>query len=92
MTIEGTIVSKEGGLSASFGGKEQPYVRCEIARLDDPRRHAQARIVGIAELDIPVGGHIRLEVTRAITDRREGIVRFDCVLLPDETDNQSTRG
>lgn len=92
MVIEGKIVLKEGGLSASFGGKEQPYVRCLIARLDDPRRQAEARIVGLSELDIPIGGHIRLEVLRAITDRKAGIVRFDCRLLPDEPEDQAAQG
>jgi hypothetical protein len=81
MIIEGTIVSKETGLRASFAGVEQPYVRCTIARLDDPERHAEARIVGIEDLPIPIGGRIRLEVVRVVTDRREGVVRFDCKLL-----------
>jgi hypothetical protein len=81
MIIEGTIVSKESGLRASFAGQEQPYVRCVIARLDDPERHAEARIIGIEDLLIPVGGRIRLEVVRVVTDRREGVVRFDCKLI-----------
>ncbi|HEV7128483.1 MAG TPA: hypothetical protein VGN32_13715 [Ktedonobacterales bacterium] len=79
--IEGTVVSKETGLRASFEGTEQPYVRCTIARLDDPERHAQARVVGLEDLPVGVGGHVRLEVTRVVTDRREGVVRFDCKLL-----------
>ncbi len=79
--IEGTILRKETGLRASFEGLEQPYVRCLIARLDDPERHAEARIIGIEQLPIPVGGHIRLEVVRVVTDRREGVVRFDCKLI-----------
>lgn len=81
MVIEGTIVSKEPGLSAVFGGVEQPYVRCVIARLDDPERHAEARVVGMSDVPIPVGGQIKLEVTRVVTDRREGVVRFDCKLI-----------
>ncbi|MGH2515301.1 MAG: hypothetical protein ACRDHP_06570 [Ktedonobacterales bacterium] len=79
--IEGTLVSKETGLSASFGGVEQPYVRCTVARLDDPTRHAEARVVGMSDIPIEVGGRIKLEVTRVVTDRREGVVRFDCKLL-----------
>jgi len=79
--IEGTLVSKESGLSASFGGVEQPYVRCVIARLDDPKRHAEARVVGVTELPVEVGEHIKLEVTRVVTDRQAGVVRFDCKLL-----------
>jgi len=56
MVIEGTIVSKEPGLTAVFGGVEQPYVRCVIARLDDPERHAEARVVGVSDVPVPVGG------------------------------------
>lgn len=81
MMIEGTVLSKDEGLSAIFEGVEQPYVRCTIARLDQPEVHAEARIVGIATLAIPVGGAIKLEVVRAITDRKAGVVRFDCKLL-----------
>lgn len=81
MVIEGTIVSKEAGLTATFEGVEQPYVRCTIARLDNPEIHAEARIVGIADLATPIGGRVKLEVTRTITDRKAGVVRFDCKLL-----------
>jgi hypothetical protein len=81
MIIEGTVLSKETGLSAFFEGVEQPYVRCTIARLDQPEVHAEARIVGSADLAIPIGGEIKLEVLRAITDRKAGVVRFDCKLL-----------
>ena len=81
MIIEGTVLSKETGLSASFGGVEQPYVRCTIARLDNPVVHAEARVVGLSDLPVPVGGIVKLEVTRVVTDRREGVVRFDCRLL-----------
>ena len=79
--IEGTLLSKETGLSASFGGVEQPYVRCMIARLDDPERHAEARVVGVTDVPVEVGGRIKLEVTRVITDRQAGVVRFDCKLI-----------
>lgn len=81
MIVEGTIVSKETGLSAVFEGVEQPYVRCVIARLDAPDVHAEARVVGLTDVPAPVGGTVKLEVTRAITDRRAGVVRFDCKLL-----------
>ena len=81
MIIEGTVLSKETGLSASFGGVEQPYERCTIARLDNPDVHAEARVVGLEDLPVPVGGVVKLEVTRVVTDRREGVVRFDCRLL-----------
>jgi hypothetical protein len=81
MVIEGTIVSKETGLSATFGGVEQPYVRCIIARLDDPQRHAEARVIGMSDVPVPVGGQIKLDVTRVVTDRKAGVVRFDCTLI-----------
>lgn len=79
--IEGTVLSKEIGLSATFGGVEQPYVRCVIARLDDPARHAEARVVGVSDVPVAIGEQIKLEVTRVVTDRREGVVRFDCKLI-----------
>ena len=81
MVIEGTVVTKEEGLSAVFEGTEQPYIRCVIARLDHPEVQSEARIVGLAHMDAPVGGVVTLEVTRTITDRRAGVVRFDCKLL-----------
>ena len=81
MIIEGTILEKETGLRAVFEGVEQPYVRCVIARLDAPEVHAEARVVGLEDIPVPVGGQIRLEVMRVITDRKAGVVRFDCHLL-----------
>ena len=81
MVIEGTVLSKETGLRAIFEGVEQPYVRCTISRLDHPEVHAEARVVGLEDLPVPVGGEVRLEVTRVITDRKAGVVRFDCKLL-----------
>jgi hypothetical protein len=81
MVIEGTVLSKEEGLSATFAGVEQPYVRCTIARLDHPEVHSEARIIGLDRLDTPIGGAVRLEVIRTITDRKAGVVRFDCTLL-----------
>ena len=81
MIIEGTVVSKETGLRASFEGAEQPYVRCTIAQLDNPEVHAEARIIGLEDLPVPIGGEVRLEVLRTITDRKAGVVRFDCRLL-----------
>lgn len=80
--IEGTIVTKETGLRATFEGVEQPYVRCVVARLDDPRRMAEARVVGLADIPQTVGDVVRLDSYRAVTDRAAGVVRFDCHLLP----------
>jgi hypothetical protein len=81
MMLEGRVVSKEPGLRAVFGGVEQPYVRCVVSRLDAPDRHAEARVIGLEDLPVGIGGIVRLEVTRAITDRKAGIVRFDCTLI-----------
>jgi hypothetical protein len=81
MVIEGTVVTKEEGLSAVFEGTERPYIRCVIARLDHPEVQSEARIVGLEYMDVPIGGVVKLEVIRTITDRRAGVVRFDCKLL-----------
>lgn len=80
--LEGTILTKEIGLRATFEGKEQPYVRCVIARLDDPQRHAEARIIGVEDIAQQVGDVVRLEAYRVVTDRNAGVVKFDCHLLP----------
>jgi hypothetical protein len=84
MIIEGRVLEKETGLSASFEGVEQPYVRCVISRLDAPERHAEARVIGLADLPVDIGGVVKLEVTRTVTDRRAGVVRFDCKLIEAE--------
>jgi len=81
IVIEGTIETKETGLRAIFEGKEQPYVRCVVARLDDPERHAETRIVGLADIPQKVGDVIRLEAYRVVTDRNAGVVRFDCRIV-----------
>ena len=80
ITIEGTILTKEAGLRAVFGGAEQPFVRCVVARLDDPQRHAETRIVGVADIPQQVGEIVRLVAYRVVTDRNAGVVRFDCRL------------
>lgn len=76
--VEGRILEKEEGLRASFSGEEQPYVRATLARLDDPDRHVEVRIVGEVALPEGPGDTLRLELLRAVTDRRAGVVRFDC--------------
>ena len=81
LIIEGTILTKETGLRATFEGKEQPYVRCVVARLDDPERHAQTRIVGLEDIPQTIGNVVRFEAYRAVTDRNAGVVRFDCRLI-----------
>jgi hypothetical protein len=79
--IEGTIVSKETGLSASFGGQVQSYVLCVIARLSNPDIQSEVRIIGHEDIPQGIGDVVRVEVTRAITDREAGVVRFDAHLL-----------
>lgn len=79
--IDGTILTKETGLHASFEGRDQPYVRCVVARLDDPRRHAETRIVGVDDIAQQVGDVIHLIAYRVVTDRNAGVVRFDCRLV-----------
>lgn len=78
--LEGKILVKETGLRSVFEGKEQPYVRCVIARLDNPERQAETRIVGYDDIESMVGDTIRLEAYRVVTDRAAGVVRFDCRL------------
>lgn len=81
MIIEGKVLSKEPDQTAVFEGVQQPYVRVTIARLDNPDIHAEARIVGQRDIPVGVGGTVKLDVTRTITDRRAGVVRFDAKLL-----------
>ena len=88
MIIEGRVLEKETGLSAYFEGMEQPYVRCVISRLDAPERHAEARVVGRADLPVDIGGIVKLEVTRTVTDRKAGVVRFDCKLIEVESESR----
>lgn len=83
MILQGTIISKETGLHASFEGHEQPYVRCVIARLEHPEVQSEARIIGQADIPQGIGDVVRLDVVRTITDRHAGVVRFDAHLLPD---------
>jgi hypothetical protein len=81
LLIDGTILTKETGLHASFEGRDQPYVRCVVSRLDDPRRHAETRIVGVEDIAQQVGDEIHLIAYRVVTDRNAGVVRFDCRLV-----------
>jgi hypothetical protein len=82
--IEARVLGKEPNLTAVFEGREQPYVRLTIARLDRPEVHSEARVVGLSDIPVGVGGTVTLEITRAITDRRAGVVRFDTKLLAAE--------
>jgi hypothetical protein len=81
MLIHGTILSKEAHLTASFEGREQPYVLCVVARLDHPDVQSEVRIIGQPDIPQGVGDVVHLEVLRTITDRHAGVVRFDAHLV-----------
>jgi hypothetical protein len=81
MLREGILLEKEAGLKTIFQGEEHPYVRCVIADSEDPDRHFECRVLDKENIAIPIGGRIKLEVVRVVTDRRSGTVRFDCRLM-----------
>lgn len=81
MIREGTLLEKEPGLKTIFQGDDHPYVRCVIADLHDPQRHFECRVLDEDDIPIAIGALIRLEVVRVVTERRSGVVRFDCRLL-----------
>jgi len=81
MIREGTLLEKEAGLKTIFQGEEHPYVRCVIADMVDPGRHFECRVLDEEDITIPIGGVIRLEVIKVVTERRSGVVRFDCRLI-----------
>ncbi len=77
----GTLLEKEPGLTTFFGGTEHPYVRCVIADSSDPERRFECRVLEETDLPVSVGEPITLEVLKAVTDRRSGVIRFDCRLI-----------
>lgn len=77
----GILLEKEPGLQASFQGEEHPYARCIIADADDLERHFKCRVLDVEDIPNAIGEAVTLEVIRAITDRRSGVVRFDCRLI-----------
>lgn len=81
MIREGTLLEKEAGLQTIFQGEEHPYVRCIIADIVDPERHFECRVLDEKDITIPIGETIRLEVIKVVTERRSGVVRFDCHLI-----------
>lgn len=81
MTRSGTLLEKEPGLYTMFEGSEHPYVRCVIADVIDPERHFECRVLDEEDIPIAIGERITLEVVKVITDRRNGVVRFDCHLV-----------
>ena len=80
MTRAGTLLEKEPGLTTIFQGEEHPYVRCVIADITDPERHFECRVLDEKDVPVAVGERITLEVIKVVTDRRSGVVRFDCRL------------
>lgn len=80
MTRTGTLLEKEPGLTTIFQGEEHPYVRCVIADITDPERHFECRVLDEKDILVAVGERITLEVIKVVTDRRSGVVRFDCRL------------
>jgi hypothetical protein len=80
MIREGTLLEKEPGLKTIFQGEDHPYVRCVIADTNDPKRHFACRVLDEDDIPFAIGDLIRLEVVRVVTERRSGVVRFDCRL------------
>ena len=80
MTRAGTLLVKEPGLKTIFQGEEHPYVRCVIADIVDPERHFECRVLDEDDIPFTIGEQITLEVIKVVTERRSGLVRFDCRL------------
>jgi len=85
MTRSGTLLEKEPGLKTIFQGSEHEYVRCVIADTVDPERHFECRVLDEADIPYTIGDQIALEVIKVVTERRSGIVRFDCRLITTPT-------
>lgn len=81
MTRSGILLEKEPGLKTIFQGNEHSYVRCVVADTVDPNRHFECRVLDEEDIPIAVGEPITLEVIKVVTDRRSGVVRFDCRLI-----------
>ena len=81
MTREGILLEKEPGLKTIFQGEEHSYVRCVIAASADPERHFECSVLDEEDIPNAVGDVIRLEVVKVVTERRSGVVRFDCRLI-----------
>ncbi len=81
MTREGILLEKETGLRTVFQGEEHFYVRCVIADMVDPERYFECRVIDEEDIPNSVGEAIKLEVVKVVTERRNGVVRFDCRLI-----------
>ena len=80
-TRTGILLEKTPGLKTIFQGSEHSYVHCVIADVDDPERHFECRVLDEEDVPVAVGESISLEVIKVVTDRRNGVVRFDCRLI-----------
>jgi len=80
VTRTGTLLEKEPGLTTIFQGEEHPYVRCVLADTGDPERHFECRVLDEVDIPYAVGEPLTLEVIKVVTERRSGVVRFDCRL------------
>jgi hypothetical protein len=85
MIRAGTLLDKEPGLTTIFQGSEHSYVRCVIADVNDPERHFECRVLDEVDLPVAIGELLELEVVKVVTERRSGIVRFDCRLVKTQT-------
>ncbi len=84
MTREGTLLEKEPRLKTIFQGEEHSYVRCVVADAVDPTRRFECRVLDEEDIPVAVGESIKLDVIRVVTERRNGVVRFDCRLVRPE--------
>jgi hypothetical protein len=64
-----------------FQGEEHSYVRCVLGDIADPERHFECRVLDEEDISNTIGEAIKLEVVKVITERRSGVVRFDCRLI-----------
>lgn len=85
MIRAGTLLEKVPGLMTIFEGSEHPYVRCVLADASDPERHFECRVLDEVDIPYSIGESIELEVVKVITERRSGVVRFDCRLVKKQT-------
>jgi hypothetical protein len=81
MTRAGVLLEKMPGLTTLFEGNEHSYVRCVIADATDPERRFECRVLDEVDIPVSIGESIELEVIKVVTDRRSGVVRFDCRLV-----------
>lgn len=89
ITREGTLIEKESGLTTTLQGENHFYVRCVVADAVDPQRHFECRVLDMEDIPVSIGQSIKLEVIRVITERRSGIVRFDCRWIPTTQQQQN---